>query len=106
MSKAGRSFRAANGSPIRNLGQLTVGFRSGEDTRCAMPFQIAEVEKPLISVSALAAAGHAVRLDPDGGHIQHLASGRTLPLTWKNGVFVLQMRVPTAGASGFPRQGC
>ena len=54
MSKTGARYRAANGSRIKNFGQQRVAFVSAEGHRCEMPFQVAEVERPLISVAALA----------------------------------------------------
>ena len=57
MSRAGRSYRAANGSPIANLGQTVAYFRDGAGRACGIPFQVAKVDRPLISVSRLAEAG-------------------------------------------------
>ena len=52
MSRAGRCYRAANGSPIPNLGQLLAHFRDENGKACGIPFQVAAVERPLISVPA------------------------------------------------------
>ena len=46
MSRAGRSYRAANGSPIPNLEQLVAHFRDAEGRACGIPFQVAAVERP------------------------------------------------------------
>ena len=91
MSKAGGKYRAANGTRIRNLGQQMVRFRA-EGQNCGMPFQIAEVERPLISVAQLAAAGNTVELDAEGGKIINRASGRVLTLVRKGGVYILPMQ--------------
>ena len=48
MSKAGTKYRAAKGTRIRNLGQQKVAFGTAEGHRCVMPFQVAEVERPVI----------------------------------------------------------
>ena len=98
MSKAGRTYRAANGSRIRNLGQVRVPFVSTEGHKCNFPFQVAEVEHALLSVGHLAAAGNRVELHDKGGTIAHIVSGRTMALTRRGGVYVLRLRV-----SGFPR---
>ena len=98
MSRAGRTYRAANGSQIRNLGQVRVPFVSSEGHRCSLPFQVAEVEHALLSVGHLAAAGNRVELHEKGGTITHIASGKTMSLMRRGGVYVLQLRV-----SGFPR---
>ena len=60
MSRAGLSYRSASGGPIKNLGQTTVHFGNGGHRRCVMPFQLAEVERPLISVARLVDAGSKV----------------------------------------------
>ena len=98
MSKAGRTYRAANGSRIRNLGQVRVPFVSAEGHKCNFPFQVAEVEHALLSVGHLTAAGNRVELYDKGGTITHIASGKTMALTHRGGVYVLRLRV-----SGFPR---
>lgn len=98
MSKAGRTYRAANGSRIRNLGQVRVPFVSAEGHKCSFPFQVAEVEHALLSVGHLAAAGNRVELHDKGGTITHILSGKTMALTRRGGVYVLRLRV-----SGFPR---
>ena len=100
MSRAGRTFRAANGSPIRNFGQVRVPFVSTEGHKCNLPFQVAEVEHALLSVSHLAAAGNKVELHDKGGLITNIASGKTMALMRRGNVYVLRMTV-----SGFPRPG-
>ena len=115
MSRAGRNYRAANGSPIPNLGQMIAHFRDGEGRACGIPFQVAEVERPLISVSRMAAAGCRVSFQENTGEILHVASGRRLPLVRRNGVYIVELRVgscderraggPRPAASPFHRQG-
>ena len=48
----------------------------------------------------LAAAGNKMELHDKGGLIANVASGRTMALTRRGGVYVLRLRV-----SGFPRPG-
>ena len=80
MSRSGRNYKAANGSRIPNLGQLRVDFRTKEGHKCGMPFQVAAVERPLVAVSQLAAAGNTVTLHRDHGVIKHDASGKEIRL--------------------------
>ena len=105
MSRAGRCYRAANGTRIKNLGEVAVNFTSPEGHRCLLPFQVAQVEKPLVAVSQLAAAGNVVELGSDGGSIMNKRSGMRLFMTRRDGVHVLPMRVP-ATALGFVRPEC
>jgi hypothetical protein len=105
MSKAGGKYRAANGTRIRNLGQQQVAFTSAEGHKCAMPFQVAEVERPLISVAQLTSAGNSVVLSDTGGQIVNAATGKTIELVRRGGVYLLLMNMGIGVASGFPRQG-
>ena len=111
----GRAFRAANGSPIENFGQMIAHFRDADGRSCGIPFQVAAVVNPLVSVSRMTAAGCKVTFGKDDGEIVHEASGRRLPIVRRNGAYVLELRVgPSSGglAGGrqpvsppFPRQG-
>ena len=105
MSRAGRCYRAANGTPIPNLGQTVAHFRDEEGRARGIPFQVARVERPLLSVSRLAAAGCRVTFQENSGEILHVGSGRRLPLVRRNGVYVLELRVRPMcdGAPGRPR---
>ena len=100
MSKTGKTFRAANGSRIRNLGQVRVDFTSSEGHRCSLPFQVAEVEHVLLSVSHLTRAGNTVELHAEGGKITNEVTGKTMDLARRGGVYILRLKV-----SGFPRPG-
>ena len=103
MSQAGRSYRAANGAAIPNLGETTLAFRDPEGRPCGLGFQVAQVERPLVAVSQLADSGHEVVFRQDGGHILHVASGRRLPLERSRGVYLLKMMVDEEPAADFPR---
>ena len=93
MPRAGGRFRAANGSRIPNLGQQLVPFTTAEGYTCSLRFQIAGVERPLVSVSQLAKSGHTVEFLRDQAIIVHKASGRKMSLPRVGGVYVLRMRV-------------
>ena len=94
MSRAGLSYRSASGEPIKNLGQTMVQFRDGHQRKCVMPFQLAEVDRPLISVARLVDAGNRVVFGPTGGFIAHVATGRRVQLVRDGNVFTLDMHLP------------
>ena len=71
-----------------------------EGHRCSLPFQVAEVENALLSVSHLARTGNTVELHDEGGKITNKATGRTMDLVRRGGVYILRLKV-----SGFPRPG-
>jgi hypothetical protein len=70
-----------------------------------MTWQVAQVERPLIAVSQLTAAGNSVAFDTDGGTITHKKSGRVMKFARKGGVYVLSMWVVPEKPSVFPRPG-
>mgnify|MGYP002177230780 CR=1 FL=1 len=105
-SRAGRSYRAANGTGIKNLGQVSVGFGTSEGHRCKIPFQVANVEQPLLSVAHLTTAGNRVELLAHEGRIVNIAAGREIMLEKRGAVYLLKMHVDGEGTPlPFPRQG-
>ena len=106
-SRAGVTYRAANGTRIPNLGQQDVTFRNGQEA-CTLSFQVAPVSRPLIPVSQLLRTGNRVNFSPDQCYIEHVASGRRMPLRKAGGVYVLDMQVrdPAVGSEPvFSRHG-
>ena len=67
MQRAGGRYRAANGSRLPNLGQQVAQFRTSEGRCHTLTFQIAEVERPLVSVAQLARTGHRVEFGANEG---------------------------------------
>ena len=81
-----------------------VRFHNDEGQVCGMGFQVADVERPLIAASQLAAAGNRVTFKAQGGVIKHIKTGRKMMLVKKGGIYVLQMWV-AANAPSFPGPG-
>jgi hypothetical protein len=104
MSRAGGKYRAANGARIPNLGQQKVLFKNDEGQQCGTSFQIADVERPLISASQLAASGNSVVIDKKGGKIVNEKTGKIMQLQKRGGVYVLRMWIASE-TPGFPGQG-
>ena len=102
MQRAGGRYRAANGARIPNLGQQMTTFHTPDGHTCSLRFQIAGVERPLISVSQLAKTGHKVEFGAEGAAIVHLRTGKRIRLQRAGGVYLLRMRVrdePAAAAT-------
>ena len=105
-SRAGRGYRAANGSGIKNLGVVGVPFATAEGHKCSIPFQVAEVEQPLLSVAHLTSAGNRVELGHTEGRIVNNTTGRSIALERRGGVYILRMFIADAAAPlPFGRQG-
>ena len=100
MQRAGGRYRAANGSRLPNLGQQVAAFRTTEGLARSLRFQIAGVERPLISVAQLARTGHRVEFGADDGHIVHVPTGQRLKLERDGGVYLLRMMVREPGTGG------
>ena len=65
-----------------------------------MTFQVAPVSKPLGSVSRIMHQGNRVVFDEEGSYIMHKATGQTMELKERDGVFVLDAWLPTFGRQG------
>ena len=102
MQRVGGRYRAANGARIPNVGQLLAGFRTPEGHDCSIRFQLAGVERPLISVSQLARTGHRVEFGAQDGQIIHVQSGRRIQLQRDGGVYLLKMLVRDVAGSADP----
>jgi hypothetical protein len=72
---------------------MKVSFLNENGGRCGTLFQIADVERPLISASQLAASGNHVIFDRKGGRIENPLTGRSMQLHRRGGVFILKMWV-------------
>ena len=105
MSKAGGSYRVANGQRVPNIGQQSVHFQTDEGLSAGMMFQTAEIERPLISASQLAASGNNVVFSKTGGTIVHEQSGKRTLLHKRGGIYVLRMWIPADPAQGFAGRG-
>jgi len=109
MSRTGRRYTGPDGSRIPNLGEMDAMFDVDEGYRCGLRVQVANVQRPLISVTYLTKAGNKVVLGENGGEIINEKTGRKVKIQRKGGVYVLRMWVPRAAegkkASGFPRPG-
>ena len=88
-SKRGVKYVAANGSRIPNLGQMVVAFENSLGTVGKIIFQVAEITKPLVSVSKLIDDGHQVVFDQRASYIVHKESGKEMKLRRERGVFII-----------------
>ncbi len=85
---------------------MGVRFATAEGDRCAIPFQVAEVEQPLLSVAHLTSAGNRVELNHADGRIVNIATGRSMHLERRGGVYILRMFIADGAAQlPFQRQG-
>ena len=105
MSKAGGSYRVANGQRVPNVGQQSVHFQMDEGLPAGILFQTAAIERPLVSASQLAASGNSVVFNKHGGAIVHEQSGKRTLLHKRGGIYVLRMWIPTDSDQSFTGRG-
>ena len=99
---AGTEYICADGGRIRNQGEKMVPGLSDEGARMKINFQVTNVEKPLIAVAKLTAAGHDVWFGPQHGTITHGNTGKQTTFIKKDGVYVLRVWAPRARPASAP----
>ena len=85
-------YEAAGGeADIPNLWQkrcmlMTLGAKAAKK----IVFQVADIHKPLLSVSRVTDAGYECRLGKHGGALVDLQSGEQIPITRRNNLYILR----------------
>ena len=71
--------------------RVSIGFI---EFQSQLLFQIAPIERPLISVAQLGRTGHRVTFEGSKGCVEHIASGRRIALERSGNVYTFRMLVP------------
>ena len=79
-SRTGVGFLAANGDKIPNQGEKKLRVITQEGLERSMLFQVAQVTKPLGSVSKICKKGHRVVFNDDGSYIENKITGEYMNL--------------------------
>ena len=109
-SKRGLGFIAANGARIPNLGEANLGMRELRgDKAISSTFQVAEVSRPLYSVSKICDEGCDVHFCASHAWITK-GDVEVARFPREHGLYVAEMLlrppdVDASNASGFARQG-
>ena len=103
-SRSGLHYVAADGTRIPNLGQQLVKFMTLDGKWVELTFQIAGINKPLVSVSKLTEQGYKVVFDDDESYIYHKKSKQVIRMRKERGVYVVDAYVPKKTDSSFTRQ--
>ena len=91
--KAGVVYMTADGGEIPNLGEQRVDFKTHEGHEGAIDFQVADVKRPLLSVTAVTKRGNKVTFDESGGTITNPSGDRRIRFHRRAGVYVLDLWV-------------
>ena len=98
-SRRGVMYEVANGSRIPNLGEKS--FRASTEAGQVrdLKAQVADTNRPLLSVSRLVAAGNTVVFSPSASYIQDEA-GEKIQLEAGNGMYSVKLWVAAAKGKG------
>ena len=100
-SKRGQRFTSASKHKLKNLGQQVINACSEDGQEMQVLFQIADVSKPLVSVSSICERGSRVISGRAGGVVQNVHSGAGVPFCRRNGIYVLSMWLADPNDSDF-----
>ena len=112
-SRRGQAYHAANGAKLPNQGQKVLSVVTENWDKYKMTYQVADVVKPLTSVSNICDAAdglNTVTFTSKGGWIYHAEDDKYTTFQRENGVYLLRtwIRRPSRTAGGtdpFARQG-
>ena len=95
---------SANGAKLPNLGEKHFSMVTTEGNLAEATFQVADVTRPLCSVTKICDKGNRVIFEADGGYVENYATGVRTKFQRQNNVYVMEMYVEeVAAAPGFAR---
>ena len=68
-AKKGVHYLTADGGRVPNIGETRLRLFTKEKVKCSVTFQVAEIQKPILSVGTLTAMGNTVNFTRFGGTI-------------------------------------
>ena len=92
-SLRGLHYISASGNRLPNKGEQRVRFLTKEGTWATLLFQVAGINKPLVSVSRLIDEGWRVVFDVDGSYVLHKKTTRKITMNRTRGVFTVEAYV-------------
>ena len=94
LSRAGVEYEVANGAGLKNLGERQCEvMTAGSDVPKRIVFQVADVHKPLLSITACADMGFDCYLGSKGGMLYDTVTHETIPLDRKGTLYTMKMWV-------------
>ena len=103
-------YVAASGMRLPNVGQQAIKFLTENGIWAAWTFQVAGINKPLVSVSKLIDDRWGAVFDDEASYLLHKPTGQRIEFRRERGVFVVDAYVDPAKEdkvnekSGFTRQ--
>ena len=109
LAKAGASFKAANGSPIKNYGEVRVEMLAqdskGASHNIKTKFEAADVTRALWSVGVLCDAGLDVEFSNDKAVVIDANGVEVCAFYRENGLYVSKVKIRNPKHAGFQRPG-
>ena len=96
-SKEGLTYRAANGTKIRNLGEKTIQGVTSDWDQVVMTMQVAEVNKTLGSVWRMCEAGNTVNFEKGNSYIVDKRTGHKTMIRENNGSYEFDIWIKSDG---------
>ena len=90
-SKRGQQFSSASKHKLKNLGEQHIHACTEEGDDMEILFQIADISKPLVSISSICERGSRVLFGRAGSVVINNKTGHQIPFYKENGVYVLTM---------------
>ena len=110
-SRRGQCYVSASAGRMPNMGQKVLEVQTNEGKDARVLYQIAEVSRPLTSVSATCDKGNWVIYTPGGGFILNCQTQERTYFERAGGIYELDLWIRDEGNQGdsqslsFPRQG-
>jgi len=109
MTKAGAAFKAANGSPIKNYGEVRVEMvaqdSNGMSHNISSKFEAADVTRALWSVGLICDAGLDVKFNKKQASVMNSSGVEMCVFNRENGLYVANVKVRNPRHPGFQRPG-
>ena len=103
-SRRGQKYTSASKHKLKNLGEQRLEACTEDGQETEVLFQIADVSRPLVSVSGICERGSRVIFGRAGGVVQCLSTGRETPFYKRNGIYVLSMWLKDGDGLDFTRR--
>ena len=102
-SAAGVEYEVASGLCIPNLGERHCEvYTDGGAAAMLMHFQVADVHKPLLSLSKAADMGFSSHLTSDGGYLEDSSTGERIQIQRRGNLYMIALWVRGANTSPAP----
>lgn len=100
-SRSGMKYEAANKGQIENMGERRcIAVCEGSHVQSFMHFQVADVHKPLLSITRVADMGYECVLGKHGGYLLDTHSGERVPVKMRGNLYVMSIWVKDATSVG------